>query len=75
MKSKIIIMEDNLSKNPTNLCPIIVSRNKVVLDGNHRVVASRKIGLKKIRAVIIDADIVEIDIDSLVLGWNPEEQE
>lgn len=67
---KISLMKSNLQKGMEN-CPIIVSRNGVVLDGNHRVIAAREAGIKTIKGVIINAEIVEINVNDLRLGWQP----
>ena len=69
--NKIILMKHNLLEDENNYCPIIVSCDGVVLDGNHRVIAARLAGIKTLKAVVIPASIVEISVDDLQLGWQP----
>lgn len=47
-----------------NLPPILVSKDGTVIDGSHRVIAYKELGMP-IRAIIIDADIIEVNPDSL----------
>jgi len=58
----------NLRSDPTTVCPVIVSAEGIVLDGNNRVQAARELGIT-IPGVVLPVRIEELDPHGLRLSW------
>lgn len=61
----------NLLSNPNRVCPIIVSEDGYVIDGNHRVLAARAAGLDTLPGVILPVKIQDIKVQEVMITWNP----
>jgi len=66
--NKIEEIKANLRDDPTTVCPIIVSADGIVLDGNCRVQAARELGIS-IPGVVLPVRVEQLDPHDLRLSW------
>jgi ParB-like chromosome segregation protein Spo0J len=51
------------------IAPIVCSKEGIILDGNTRFRIAKKMGLKTIKGIRIDAAIEDIPLDEIVEGY------
>ena len=69
---KYQIIKENLKNDVGAVCPIIVSLDGYILDGNNRVTAARNLGIETLPGVVIPVKIENIVIKDLKITWKVE---
>lgn len=58
-----MVLTDDIRKNKVIRMPIVVDRRTgIILDGHHRTCAAKKIGIRKIPALIVDYNMPDIEV-------------
>jgi len=53
------------------MCPVLITQDGYVVDGNKRVLAARRARMKSIPAVVIPYEIADVILDHIKLTWIP----